>query len=160
MPQLAEFVVQSVFWTLAGFALLQAVATELCLKDGGLGRVIFPLLIAGGAAGASLLGLVPGLEPGTAIVAGLTAFAIVGLRKSLAAFLMCAVVVGAGAFAAMAVATLVGVAVGRLRPGTGDDRGAESESHGDAGAEGDGGPGAANDESPAREPGQDQDGNQ
>lgn len=116
MPQLAELAAQSAFWTLAAIALLKVLATALCLNGGWLGGAIFPLLFSGGAAGASLLGLVPGLEPGTAIVAGLTASAVVGLRKPLAAFLVCAVIVGAGAFAVVAVATLVGVAVGRLLP--------------------------------------------
>lgn len=116
LSEVARLLSESAWGDLATLAVLKLLATALCLRGGWLGGVIFPLLYAGAAAGAATTALLPALDAGSAIVAGLTAAAVVGLRKPLAAVLVCAFVVGGGAWGPLAVALVVGSLVGRRLP--------------------------------------------
>ncbi len=63
-------------------------------SSGWRGGEFFSLLFAGAAAGAATTFLVPGLDLATAEIAGLAAATTVGLKKPVAAILICALLVG------------------------------------------------------------------
>lgn len=110
MDELARLAGEGAWAVLVLTALLKALATAINLASGWRGGAIFPLIFAGGAAGAACLAVLTELHPTAAIVAGLGAAATVGLRKPLAVLLICAF-----SWAAMPLGPLiVGVGVGML----------------------------------------------
>lgn len=115
-PELVAQIQSGSWLALAGFAVAKLLATALCLASGWRGGEIFPLMIAGGAAGALALVALPWLDTTPAVVAGLSAAATVGLRKPLAAFLICVFFVGPGAFGPLLVGAAVGMVLSRFAP--------------------------------------------
>lgn len=97
-------------------AVLKVLATAINLASGWRGGAIFPLIFAGAAAGAATLGVLPGLHPTVALVAGLGAAATVGLRKPLAVLLICAFILGGDAMGPLLVGVGVGMIAGRALP--------------------------------------------
>lgn len=109
-PELLDLVADRAWLVLAGLAVLKMLATALNLTSGWRGGTIFPLAFAGAAAGSACLAFTPDLHPSGALIAGMGAAVTVGLRRPLAALLICAFILegnGAGPL-------LVGVAASLL----------------------------------------------
>ena len=77
------------------------------------GEAVFPLLFAGAAIGALTTFLVPGLDLATAEIAGLAASTTVGLKKPVAAVLICALLIGQPAWGPLIVGATLGLFVSR-----------------------------------------------
>lgn len=107
--ELAGHVDDSAWLVLCGAALVKVLAASITVTSGWRGGEFFPLLFAGAAAGAVATFLVPGLDLATAEVAGLAAATTVGLRKPVAAVLICALLIGQTAWGPLIVGATVGV---------------------------------------------------
>ena len=103
----ATFAGQSSWALLAGAALVKILGMAVLVNSGWRGGEFFPLLFAGAAAGATALLFVPGLGLATAEVAGLAAATAVGLRKPVAAVLICALLIGQPAWGPLIVGATV-----------------------------------------------------
>ncbi len=101
---------------LLALAGLKMLCLALCLAGGWRGGAIFPLIFIGAAAGSSVLGLVPSLDPTVAILSGVSAAATVGMGKPLAAILIVALLVGPLVAGALCVGALVGFMLTRIYP--------------------------------------------
>jgi len=89
-------------------ALGKALACALCLASHWQGGVVFPMCFAGGAAGAAVLFLLPGLDPVLGVAAGMSAAAAVGMRRPLVAGAIMLFTIGGGLAVAVLVGTLIG----------------------------------------------------
>jgi H+/Cl- antiporter ClcA len=106
-------------------ALGKAMACALCVASHWQGGVVFPRCFAGGAAGAAVLFLLPGLDPVLGVAAGMSAAAAVGMRRPLVAGAIMLFTIGGGLAVAVLVGTLIGWYALRLLP---PDQ-AEAETH-------------------------------
>lgn len=86
----------------------KALACALCVASHWQGGVVFPMCFAGGAAGAAVLFLLPGLDPVLGIAAGMSAAAAVGMARPLVAGAIMLFTVGSGLAVPVLVGTLVG----------------------------------------------------
>ncbi|MDO5083476.1 MAG: chloride channel protein [Arachnia propionica] len=102
------------WWFLVAIAAGKVLATALSLASGWRGGEFFPLAFTGAAVGMACMAFVPGLDAGTAMVAGMAAATTVTLGKPLAVMLIVLLMVPAGALAPVAVAVLAGIATLRL----------------------------------------------
>lgn len=89
-------------------ALGKALACAICVAAGWRGGVIFPMCFAGGALGAAMLFLVPGVDPVLGVAAGMAAAASVGMTRPLVAALIMLFILGGGLAVPVLVGTLVG----------------------------------------------------
>ncbi len=105
---------QAAWGLLLAVAAAKALATALCLAAGWHGGEFFPLAFVGGALGALCLAFVPGLDAGTAIVAGLTAAATVALGKPVAVMLIVVLMVEHVAPGPVMLAVLIAMVVLRV----------------------------------------------
>jgi len=96
----------------------KALACALCVGSHWQGGVIFPMCFAGGAAGAAVLFLLPGLDPVLGVAAGMSAAAAVGMTRPLVAGAIMLFTVGGGLAVPVLVGTLVGWYALRLLPAT------------------------------------------
>lgn len=90
------------------------IATALTLASRWQGGEFFPMAFAGAAIGAVCVAFVPGLDLGTAMVAGMAAAATVTLGKPVAVMLILLLMVPTGALAPVGVAVLAGIATLRI----------------------------------------------
>lgn len=107
---LVEFAGSGDWLTLLGLALVKVVALALCLAAGWKGGEFFPLIFIGGAVGAALATLLPGLDLTVAMVAAMSAALTVAMRKPIAVLLLLTLMTGVSSLAAV----FVGVAIGHL----------------------------------------------
>ena len=114
--EIVRLVQESAWPVLVLCAVLKVLATAINLASGWRGGAIFPLIFAGAAAGGACLGLLPGLHPTVALVAGLGAAATVGLRKPLAVLLICAFILGGDALGPLLVGVGIGMIAARALP--------------------------------------------
>lgn len=94
----------------------KALVCALCVGSHWQGGVIFPMCFAGGAAGAAVLFLLPGLDPVLGVAAGMSAAAAVGMTRPLVAGAIMVFTVGSGLTVPVLVGTLVGFYALRLLP--------------------------------------------
>ena len=94
----------------------KALACALCVGSNWQGGVVFPMCFAGGAAGAAVLFLLPGLDPVLGVAAGMSAAAAVGMRRPLVAGAIMLFTIGGGLAVAVLVGTLIGWYTLRLLP--------------------------------------------
>nr|WP_300337274.1 chloride channel protein [Actinomyces sp.] len=97
-------------------ALGKAVATSLSLASGWRGGDVFPLMLAGAAAGAAVVPAVPSLGLPAAMVAGMCAASVIALGKPVAVFVLLLFLVPSGSLVVLVVATLVSALASRLVP--------------------------------------------
>lgn len=97
-------------------ALGKALACALCVASHWQGGVVFPMCFAGGAAGAAVLFLLPGLDPVLGVAAGMSAAAAVGMRRPLVAGAIMLFTIGGGLAVAVLVGTLIGWYALRILP--------------------------------------------
>jgi H+/Cl- antiporter ClcA len=97
-------------------ALGKALACALCVASHWQGGVVFPMCFAGGAAGAAVLFLLPGLDPVLGVAAGMSAAAAVGMRRPLVAGAIMLFTIGGGLAVAVFVGTLIGWYTLRILP--------------------------------------------
>lgn len=116
MPVIADLVDGSAWLVLAGVAVLKVLATALSLASGWRGGEFFPLAFAGAAAGCLTVAVIPGVDVGTAMVAGMTAATVVVLGKPLVVMLIVAFMLPGGALGPVVVAVVIGVLAARLCP--------------------------------------------
>jgi H+/Cl- antiporter ClcA len=99
---------------LLGFG--KALVCAFCVGSHWQGGVIFPMCFAGGAAGAAVLFLLPGLDPVLGVAAGMSAAAAVGMTRPLVAGAIMVFTVGSGLAVPVLVGTLVGFYALRVLP--------------------------------------------
>ncbi len=116
LEYVADLAQDSAWLMLGGLAVLKMVATALSLAAGWRGGEFFPLAFAGAAAGAMLLGLIPSMDAGTAIVAGLTAGATVAIRKPLVVMLIVVFMVEGTAIGPVLIAAAIGMLAVNISP--------------------------------------------
>lgn len=92
---------------LAGSAVVKILALAIVINSGWRGGEFFPLLFAGAAIGAAAAAIVPGLDIATAEVAGLAAATATGLKKPIAAALICALLIGEPAWGPLMVGAMI-----------------------------------------------------
>ena len=113
LDELAHHIEQSAWLVLGATALVKILATSITVSSGWRGGEFFPLLFAGAAIGALTTFLVPGLDLATAEIAGLAASTTVGLKKPVAAVLICALLIGQPAWGPLIVGATLGLFVSR-----------------------------------------------
>lgn len=101
---------------LAAVGCAKVAATALSLAAGWRGGDVFPLMFAGGAVGAATAVLLPGLDLQAAMVAGMAAACVVGLRKPVAVFVLVLFIVPGADAVALAVACGLGVLALQVLP--------------------------------------------
>lgn len=97
-------------------SLAKALACALCVGSHWQGGVVFPMCFSGGAAGAAVLFLLPGLDPVLGVAAGMSAAAAVGMRRPLVAGAIMLFTIGGDLAVAVLVGTLIGWYALRLLP--------------------------------------------
>lgn len=121
LGEIPGLIVQSSWGVLAGLALLKCLATALSVVSGWLGGEFFPLAFAGAAAGALSVGMLPGVEAGTAMVAGMVAATALALRKPVAVVLIMLFMLDSTAVGPLIVGALVAMVVLALLPGEAEE---------------------------------------
>jgi H+/Cl- antiporter ClcA len=96
----------------------KAVVCAFCVGSHWQGGVIFPMCFAGGAAGAAVLFVLPGLDPVLGVAAGMSAAAAVGMTRPLVAGAIMLFTVGSGLAVPVLVGTLIGWYALRVLPPT------------------------------------------
>ncbi len=114
MPAIAALAGEGAWALLAAAALIKALALAITVSSGWRGGEFFPLLFTGAAAGAVAAFIVPGLQLATAEIAGLAGATTAGLRKPIAAVLICALLIGQPAWGPLIVGATAGSLLLRL----------------------------------------------
>lgn len=115
MGELIQLVDDGAWALLAAAAVVKIVATSITVSSGWRGGEFFPLLFAGAAAGSVATFVLPDLQLSTAAIAGLAASTTVGLKKPVAAVLICALLIGQPAWGPLIVGATIGLGVTGLR---------------------------------------------
>jgi H+/Cl- antiporter ClcA len=105
-------------WLLILLGFGKALVCALCVGSHWQGGVIFPMCFAGGAAGAAVLFVLPGLDPVLGVAAGMSAAAAVGMTRPLVAGAIMLFTVGSGLAVPVLVGTLIGWYALRVLPPT------------------------------------------
>ena len=101
---------------LLGLAALKVLATATCLAAGWRGGAIFPLIMAGGAAGWAVAVLFPAIPVTVAMVAGMSAATTIGMGRPLAAALIALLLIGPASVGGLVCGVIVGWLVSRWVP--------------------------------------------
>lgn len=101
---------------LLAVGLAKVLATALSLAAGWRGGDVFPLMFAGAAVGAATAVLQPDLDLQAAMVAGMSAACVVGLRKPVAVFVLVLFLVPGANAVALTAACVLGALVLRMLP--------------------------------------------
>lgn len=101
---------------LLALAALKVVATATCLAAGWRGGAIFPLIMAGGAAGWAVATLFPAIPVTVALVAGMSAATTIGMGRPLVAAMIALLLIGPASVGGMVCGIFVGWLVSRWVP--------------------------------------------